>query len=635
MIDQSLVQSGFDAEVLIGNRYIQYLLLNAIETGSLQTEMSIPYVGNSGPSELLLNIYVPLDYERVYTPDPLAIVSTKEDIQSFYVEILSGDPTGADLRITVVADVTDTALGINLSAQVIELYTTFQLATSVDDNGNQRNAKMKIELVAIEGFVIEMAVALGGITKSELIDMIKPDFDRTVDLGIVGPDQNVQAVHMKKLEPDGDHPRCIGLYLNLKLREGPQPDSFLPDRGNLDDALNFLPSGEDIAFGMPGSLYNKLGNDAFQKMAEETSDGSGVYIYPIHENPNNKNSEIKGELFGIRMYAENGSLVIEVTGEYYMPLLPNAGFSFYIYVKPVVTPEGLIEWELDYDLEISDVYKYLAGWLGVFLAILFGPAGFIAGGIITLAVVGGQELIAEPLALKMIEEEADSMVDASFFDAIPARLTIETKRWDPFYKTHHQIVAKTDKVQITGAGIGFSGIAMLDKQSETITTVVIRTEDPANPDSVNALWYKVPNLQDQEHDFDAHFPGTDRMSYVQITNDAETDLYALSFQECVQRIELSRLHPMIPYTAKKIHMVNNQVDHILVISNRELRDHPDDWHTLLRLDLSPENLALLQRSKLLFLEGLVIVERLGKPYYRDKADGYKPDNLLSLPRYNP
>ena len=55
---------------------------------------------------------------------------------------------------------------------------------------------------------------------------------------------------------------------------------------------------------------------------------------------------------------------------------------------------------------------------------------------------------------------------------------------------------------------------------------------------------------------------------------------------------------------------------------------------LLRFDLPPENLAVLQRKKILHLVDLEIIARHdGLLYYRDHPDFYKPDNLLSLPRY--
>ena len=132
MIDQTLIQSGFDSEVIFGSRYIQYLLLNSVETGSLQPNMLIAVETDTGITNLDIKIYLPTDYERVYTPNPLAVITDKTDISSFYTEILIDHPTGADLRVTMVADVHNADTGEGLDAAVIELYTTFQLLVCSD-----------------------------------------------------------------------------------------------------------------------------------------------------------------------------------------------------------------------------------------------------------------------------------------------------------------------------------------------------------------------------------------------------------------------------------------------------------------------------------------------------------------------
>jgi hypothetical protein len=713
MIDQSLVQSGFDSEVLLGSRYIKYLLLNAIETGSLPLDMLIPLEAADGSTTTLdIKIYLPEDYQRVYAPNPLAIIPDRVNADSFETEILKDDPTGADLRITMVADINAVESGQGMDAAVIDLFTTFKLTVDVDAAGNQSNAKVNIELLTVQGTIIDLAIALFGITREEIVAKMKPVFDRSIDLGIVGANQNVQAIQMQILDNDSSQ-KAVAIYVNLKLKDGPAADSFIAERGDLTQAINFLPAGDDIAFGMPGSLFAKLGNDAFQKMAEETSDGSGVFTYPIHDNPNDKKSDVKGKIFGISMYAGRGGLVIDVSGEYFVDtpiidIIPDPSFNFYIIIKPVVTADGLIKWEFDYDLEIGDLYKVLSVFIGVLLGIIFGPGGFIAGGILALAIVGAQELIVEPIALNMIKEEADRMVDASFFDAIPHRLTVETRRWDPMYKTHHEIVAKTDAVQITNDGIGFSGLAILDKEPEPVSNVVIRTEKKNADQEIEALWYRVNDFAAATNDFISNFPGSDRMEFEKVDNDAETNLFALPIGGCKNRVMQLKLLPLIPYTAKKVQIVNNEVDHILAISNKEIselatslknifldnkkiqirndqidqitteaiaeltaengtapsqeqidvrvndkiealaqtalneyiendleRDLRQPINNTIRFDLPPEKMSDLQLSRLMFLNGFVVINRLGTLYYRDRADGFIPDNLMSLPRYKP
>ena len=158
MIDQTLIQSGFDSEVVFGSRYIQYLLLNSIETGSLQPNMLIPLETDAGTTTLDIKIYLPTDYQRVYTPNSLATITDKVDVRSFYTEILIDDPSGADLKVVMIADVHDTVTGDGMDAAEITLYTTFQLIVDEDSAGNQSNARMKIELIKVEGLIIEFAI---------------------------------------------------------------------------------------------------------------------------------------------------------------------------------------------------------------------------------------------------------------------------------------------------------------------------------------------------------------------------------------------------------------------------------------------------------------------------------------------
>ena len=72
-----------------------------------------------------------------------------------------------------------------------------------------------------------------------------------------------------------------------------------------------------------------------------------------------------------------------------------------------------------------------------------------------------EEWIVEPLIANGIGDSAG--MDTSFLDSIPNRLTIESRRWDPFYFTDHQIVAATDGMAFRDTGLGFSGQAKLDK----------------------------------------------------------------------------------------------------------------------------------------------------------------------------
>src|SRR5215813_1124352 len=92
VMDQSLVNSGFDVELLIGSRYIAYMLLSFSETGSLP--LRVP--NGAG----FVDIFQPDDVDRLYEPHPDAIPATASS-DSFKTELIFGHPTGANVRVDV------------------------------------------------------------------------------------------------------------------------------------------------------------------------------------------------------------------------------------------------------------------------------------------------------------------------------------------------------------------------------------------------------------------------------------------------------------------------------------------------------------------------------------------------------
>ena len=68
MVDQSLVTSGLDIEVLLSARYVRYALLAQIEAGLLPMELDV--VDPPTNLDAHITIHPPTDYERLYDPDP-------------------------------------------------------------------------------------------------------------------------------------------------------------------------------------------------------------------------------------------------------------------------------------------------------------------------------------------------------------------------------------------------------------------------------------------------------------------------------------------------------------------------------------------------------------------------------------
>jgi hypothetical protein len=68
MLDQSLVRSGFDAEILLGERQLTYLVLSLIDAGRIPVTFAV------GDPPVTLGLRGPETIDRTYEPHPDAPV---------------------------------------------------------------------------------------------------------------------------------------------------------------------------------------------------------------------------------------------------------------------------------------------------------------------------------------------------------------------------------------------------------------------------------------------------------------------------------------------------------------------------------------------------------------------------------
>ena len=169
----------------------------------------------------------------------------------------------------------------------------------------------------------------------------------------------------------------------------------------------------------------------------------------------------------------------------------------------------------------------------------------MAGGILGAAVL--KDLIAEPLAARLIEKRLDTESQASFLDALPFRVPAARRRWDPFYATEHQVVAFADDVVIDQFGILFEGAGLsLDKQPEPVIDAIVRDEERVGG-SVTALRFRISNFGDHVEDFGSTAPGTDRMPFDRAEPKTEPTLVSLTNVQIAEKSRRShtrdnRLH---------------------------------------------------------------------------------------------
>jgi hypothetical protein len=153
-----------------------------------------------------------------------------------------------------------------------------------------------------------------------------------------------------------------------------------------------------------------------------------------------------------------------------------------------------------------------------------------------------KELIAEPLAARLIEEHLDEETDASVLDALPFRPPAAIRRWDPFYDTQHQVAALLDEdVVIDRAGIAFQAARLaLDKEPVSVQHVVVRDEE-RTAGSVRSLRFRVLDFNSHRLDFDAVAPVTDRMDFARADPIGEPQLVSLTNAQIADRIAVRKL----------------------------------------------------------------------------------------------
>jgi hypothetical protein len=624
MVDQSLVQSGFDIEVLLSERYVRYALLAQIEAGLFPLVVDI--VDDTDPAQpinVTITIHPPTDYARLYTPEPAAALPMAAD-GSFESQLLFDDPDGANLQITVTADVLDHVSGQGRDAVSIGLLVTASLTADVDDNGFESNHRLSISLVKLDPLT-QLAVAFLGLDSAEVTAKIKAQVDRIVPFGVASG-QSVQKAVLSMHPPTVARPAALGVYINLVLKNGTGAADFVAARGDETLAQSFLDEGRDLAFATSPALFGMLGTDTFLRMAEEDPAGSGNFRHPLRKEPGNPESEEIGTLKSITIGPElgmdggpTGRLKVDVCGEYTIEVLPDPTFHLLVFMKPVVK-DGLLRWESEVKIDVDLLGSLLAIVAIVAVGLLLGPGtGFMLFLALLLA-----DLAVDAIATAFAADQADSARDASFLDALPHRMAVAQRRWDPFYRTDHQVVALIEAMTINLQGIAFDGDAVLDKAPVAIAHAVVRDETRDSTGVIDGLHYRVRDLPSLASDLTAIAPGTDRLTWSIIDRAAdarrEPNLVSLTLPQIAERIAAARITHPILYLPSKIHLDHKTIDSMLLVSKREQSEARDSLIDAFRR-LTDENIRANDGAAIIDGETDRLSQELGRdPTAEEIAD---------------
>ena len=574
MIDQTRVTSGFDVEVLLQSRYLQHVLLLACDGGLIPVEMTF------GDPPVIARLMAPPVVDRTYEPHPDApqlAPGNRDD--AFAAEVLLGDPTGADLKVTLRIALSQPSTGQAIEGIDLVLFVRLGLETVHGADGGLDSAVLSLALVDIDGALVLLAGAQTPPTPKEaLLAAVKERVDRSFDLTGVGSGSRLEDIALRKHTGSDDAPAALGLYLNLRLRTGPEPDRFLAARGDVGAAQNFSIDDADVGFATRSDIYDDMARDAKFRRAEPLELDEAIlemfpsladaYWYPVRRKPSDPTSQVRAVIKSISMgptaLATNG-LEIEVHGEKPVDWFPDPDFWLTTKLFTTTDGAGVMDWDAESDFDTSLLADLLIGAVAGIVAIFSGPAAVIV--LVSLEVA--KEIAEEVVAEVIVEPLAQKRVDAMLLDVAPNRLTIFRRRWDPLYETQHQIGLRPGGVLVNDHGLALWGKAVLTRARAPKGGVVIREAARDDAGRATALRYRVPDLDEVRELLLTAAAATDRGTF-EVIDSPEELLVEVTVEDAIQRIADGLLRGAHPYVVQRVEMDGGVVANLLVISQQEL-----------------------------------------------------------------
>jgi hypothetical protein len=631
MIDQSRVTSGFDVEFLMGERFIQAFLLTSLETGAIR--WSSESSGTSGnppvpyrtatiihPPEALNDmrlypVYEPfVEHEHPFR-DIAAAYSAQED--DLTVTILENDPQGAHVEVRVYPTVLDllpvppkVLIGNVLS---IDLALSFEVVGTARADGLLGDIGIKLTLVDVSGPLIDAIEALLNQTdppplptRADILAQLKRTIDRRVPFAVSGGGV-LQRIETRVFGADPEHPAAIGVYINLALRNGPEPTAILTSvRGDVALAQNFLELERAMAFGLPASTYALLSDDLTFKMAKPRDSDPTEYHFPLMDG-----DDQIGKIYGITVRpafdpmtgAFTNALVIDISGEYAVDNWFDPDFHLRLTLSPRVDSRGVFDFDVDFDLSLSTAATLIPLFIGLAVSVFLPQLGLPLFFLTVVALKAIEHYGAEAAGTVVTEQGGTT----SFLDTLPHKLIVETKRWDPLYFTDHRVETGDVDVVVNAEGFAMDAATLfVGSRTRPLDTMVIRSETRAIDGEMDGLIYRAQDLgRVLLTDIPAVAAAVDRMPYVALlaAHGLEADRVALTLGQVKKRIDAGDRHVAdLDYRAMKAHVVAHQISRLLAVSQREVDEAPGIARAALRSEYRAAHNATLRPDAIAQLE---------------------------------
>lgn len=569
-INQSMVKSGFDIEVLMGQGYLQMLIQTAFDAGMIPDEA---YFNNTHVLLSMLGSSARL-YEPTLGSNGLP---RPEHSDAFQTTILFGHALGANVKVRLMIG-TET-----LPAVPFDLFLQLDLKKTIEENA-LTYVGMAIHVVDVDTPIFQFLENQFGLTKAMILAKLVEFVDRTIDIGGAAKFKKVEDLNIKFHEGDQDHPPALGLYINIFLRNGDEDDQFLAVRGDLTEASNFLPIGEDIAMSSRPGMYRDMAKDVFSRTAIENEAGHVEHAFrKALLNPNStrlgdlnkvKISQIPPIMTGGGNTISQNGMRITIEGEIIDPIdLTSTDLTYTVDIRPVINDDGTLSWDTNFNADVDAVFEFLTIWTATLLGILLGPAGALTFlGVVFLAELG------VGIGISLYKEgSVATKADAALADVIPDRLTIATRRWDPFYATLHQVVIKPNQAEFNNKGFMLCGKAFVGRQLVPPENTIIRDELRDNNNVLIGMRYYIADYETVLKEVQLLAPGTSRRAFEMPTTE-EPSLWGLTlpaFQERKDDPEGPLIITRIPYFLAAVHIKEHQIDTILCLSATEIKEIQD------------------------------------------------------------
>lgn len=553
--------------------------------------------------------------------------------------------SGFDIELQLGAGWFLTAINLLIEKGVISIPGIPIIITDIRIS-EEADWHLEIDVIGLEDPVLGSAALNEDGTEITLTFNLAEIPDQTIPFGAL--DKVIGTpVLVKCLSDDAAHESVLAILANIGLNTADQSDEALSDdelleqvRGNQDNAITFLPSGNHVGFGMGRETYQRFANHLWHT---ELRAADGTHPLPDE-------NDRKGTWDSVRMTGEGGKIIIKLEGEVPIDIWPDADVTITLTLTPTLT-DGVLSFTIETDTNVDtgilgDIFAFFGG--GIAGGIIGFVVGLITGGILVAVLVGAGigavvgvivleivEVVVEGIVQKQIRAKIDgepleglhcnedgivhiAMPDTegfnlSFLDAIPSSIAINTENPEnePLYKRSLLVKSLYNEVAADANGFAVAGTSTAEERFQ--------------PEVVSLV--------------SATYLGDELLSLTFRTESAEEQ--QLTKEEVLSRAADGELKAPFKLFSKPeaatLRIPEGKLACVCLkpVSIRQLDTVVEEIEFENGVRLRVRDAIELQEAAALIVQGYQLIHpRDYKAHYRAKADFFKDNNFESLPKFS-